>query len=88
MVLKDKFMSQCALSITVKWQQGPAASLDEMVQIATNTFNNRIGEECQDPGKGEKERDKPCPDAGRPPGKPYGKPRVFEAQGMRQMPNL
>ena len=27
-------------------------------------------------------------DAGHPPGKPYGKPRVLEGQGMRQMPNL
>ena len=45
MILKDKFVSQCALSITIKLQQlrqqDPAASLDEMVQIATNTFYNR-----------------------------------------------
>ena len=42
----------------------------------------------QGPGEGEKERDKACPDAGRPPGKPCGKPRVLEGQGTRQMPNL
>ena len=45
MILKDKFVSQCALYITIKLQQlrqqDPAASLDEMVQIATNTFYNR-----------------------------------------------
>ena len=78
MILNDKFLSQSASDIRIKLQQqqqqDPACSLDEMVQTATNTFNNRIGEECQGPGKGEKERDKPCPDAGRPPGKPYGKP--------------
>ena len=85
MILKDKFLSQCASDIKIKLQQlqqqDPAASLDEMVQTATNTFYNRTGE-------GEKERDKACPDAGRPPGKPYGKPQVLEGQGMRQMPNL
>ena len=42
--LKDKFLSQCASDIRIKLQQlqqqDPAASLDEMVQIATNTFYN------------------------------------------------
>ena len=33
---------------------------------------NRI--RSQGPGEGGKERDKACPDAGCPPGKPYGKP--------------
>ena len=84
-ILKDKFLSQCASDIRIKLQQlqqqDPAASLDEMVQTATNTFYNRTGE-------GEKERDKACPDAGRPPEKPYGKPRVLEGQGTRQMPDL
>ena len=84
-ILKDKFLSQCASDIRIKLQQlqqqDPAASLDEMVQTATNTFYNRTGE-------GEKERDKACPDAGRPPEKPYGKPQVLEGQGTRQMPNL
>ena len=59
-----------------------------MVQAATNTFYNRTREGSQGPRKGEKERDKPCPDVGWPPGNPYGKPRVFEGPGMRQMPNL
>ena len=45
MILKDKFLSQCASDIEIKLQQlqqqDPAASLDEMVQTATNTFYNR-----------------------------------------------
>ena len=45
MILKDKFLSQCASDIRIKlqWlqQQDPAASLDEMIQTATNTFYNR-----------------------------------------------
>ena len=45
MILKDKFLSQCTSDIRIKLQQlqqqDPAASLDEMVQIATNTFYNR-----------------------------------------------
>ena len=45
MILKDKFLSQCASDIRIKLQQlqqqNPDASSDEMVQIATNTFYNR-----------------------------------------------
>ena len=86
MILKDEFLSQCASDIRIKLQQlqqqDPAASSDEMVQTATNTFYNRTREGGQDPGKGEKERDKACPDADHPPGKPYVKPRVLEEQGM------
>ena len=45
MILKDKFLSQCASDIRIKLQQlqqqDPAASLDEMVQTTTNTFYNR-----------------------------------------------
>ena len=45
MILKDKFLSQCASDIRIKLQQlqqqDPAASLDEIVQTATNTFYNR-----------------------------------------------
>ena len=41
-ILKDKFLSQCAPGIRIKLQQlqqqNPDASSDEMVQIATNTF--------------------------------------------------
>ena len=44
-ILKDKVLSQCASDIRIKLQQlqqqYPASSLDEMVQIATNTFYNR-----------------------------------------------
>ena len=87
MILKDKFLSQGASDIRMKLQQlekqDPAASLDEMVQTATNIFYKRTGEGGQGPGKREKERDKACPDAGCPPGKPYGKPQVLEGQGMR-----
>ena len=45
MILKDKFLSQCASDIRIKlqWlqQQDPASSLDEMVKTAINTFYNR-----------------------------------------------
>ena len=45
MILKDKFLSQCASDTRIKLQQlqkqGPVASFDEMVQTATNTFYNR-----------------------------------------------
>ena len=48
MVLKDKFLSQCASDIRIKLQQllqqDPVACLDEIVQTATNTFYNRTGE--------------------------------------------
>ena len=45
MILRDKFLSQCASDIRIKiqqlHQQDTAASLDEMVQRATKTFYNR-----------------------------------------------
>ena len=45
MILKDKFLSQCESDIRIKLKQlqkqDPAASLDEIVQTATNTFHNR-----------------------------------------------
>ena len=45
MILRDKFLSQCASDIRIKLQQlqqqDSAASLDEMVQTATDTFYNR-----------------------------------------------
>ena len=44
-ILKEKFLSQCASDIRIKLQQlqqkDPAASLDEMLQTATNAFYNR-----------------------------------------------
>ena len=91
-ILKDKFLSQCASDIRIKLQQlqqqDPAACLDEMVQTAINIFYNRTGDGEQAPGKGKKERDKACPDAGCPPGKLHGRPQVLEGQGTRQIPNL
>ena len=60
MILKDKFLSQCASDIRIKLQQlqkqDPAASLDEMVQTATNTFYNR--EQEKEAKAQEKERKK------------------------------
>ena len=88
-ILKDKLLSQCASDIRIKLQQqDPTASLDEMVQTATNTFYNRKQKKEGKAQEKERKRDKACPDAGRPPEKPYGKPRVLEGQGMRQMPDL
>ena len=44
-ILKDKFLSQCASDIKIKLQQlqqqDPDASIVEKVQTATNTFYNR-----------------------------------------------
>ena len=44
-ILKNKFLFQCELDIRIKLQhlqqQDPAVSLNEMVQIVTNTFYNR-----------------------------------------------
>ena len=51
MILEDKFLSQCTSDIRIKLQQlqqrDPAASLDKMVQTATNTFYNREQEEAK-----------------------------------------
>ena len=45
LILKDKFLSQCASDSRIKLQQlqqqNSVASLDEMVQSATSTFYNR-----------------------------------------------
>ena len=75
--------------VTTATAAGSAASLDEMVQTATNTFYNR--EQEREVKAQERERRKEirtCLDAGRPPGKPYGKSQVLEGQGRRKMPNL
>ena len=62
MILKDKFLSQCASDIRIKLQQlqqqDSAASLDEMVQTATNTFYNR---EQEKQAKAQEERKKGMP---------------------------
>ena len=58
MILKDKFLSQCASDIRTKLQQqDPAASLDEMVQTATNTFYNREQEKEAKPQEREKKKE-------------------------------
>ena len=58
-ILNNKFLSQCASDIRIKLQQlqqqDPAASLDEMVQTATNIFYNREQKEAK---AQEKERKK------------------------------
>ena len=55
-ILKNKFLSQCTSDIRIKLQQlqqqDPAASLDEMVQTATNTFYNREQEREAKPRRG------------------------------------
>ena len=54
-ILKDKFLLQCTPDIGIKLQQlqqqDPTASLDEMVQTATNTFYNREQERRPKPRK-------------------------------------
>ena len=59
-ILKDKFLSQCASYIRIKLQQlqqqDPVASLEEMVQTATNTFYNR--KQVKEAKAQEKERKK------------------------------
>ena len=91
-ILKDKFLTQCAshvrISLQELQQQDPVASLDEMVQSATNSFYNREQERKAKGQEREKRRDKAYPDAGCPPGKPYGKPLVLKGEGTRQVPNL
>ena len=78
-ILKDKFLSQCASDIRIKLQQlrqqDPAASLDEMVQTATNTFYNREQEkEAKAQEKERKKETRHAQDAGHPPEKSYGNP--------------
>ena len=82
-ILKDKFLSQCAPDIRIKLQQlqqqDPAPSLDEMVQTATNTFYNR--EQDKEAKAQQREKRKETGHAqmlASPPGKPYGKPQVLE----------
>ena len=92
-ILKDKFLSQCASDIRVKLQQlqhqDPAAFLDEMVRKANNTFYNREQErDAKTQEREKKERDRSCLDADCPPGKSYGKLQILEGQSTRQMPNL
>ena len=78
-ILKDKFLSQCASDIRIKLpqlqEQDPAASLDEMVQTAINTFYNR--EQEREANAQEREKRKETSHAqmlAALQGKPYGKP--------------
>ena len=61
-ILKDKFLSQCASDIRIKLQQlqhqDPASSLDEMVQTATTTFYNRE-QEREDKAQEREKKKKP-----------------------------
>ena len=61
MILKGKFLSQCASDIRIKLQQlqqqDPAASLDEMVQTATNIFYYREQEREAKAQEREKRKD-------------------------------
>ena len=61
-ILKDKFLSQCASDIRIKLQQlqhqDPASSLDEMVQTATTTFYNR-GQEREDKAQEREKKKEP-----------------------------
>ena len=90
LILKDKFLSQCASDIRIKLQQlqqqDPAASLDEMVQTTTNTFYNRKQE--RETKAQEKENTKEASYTQMLASFQKSKPRVFKGQGRRQMPNL
>ena len=66
-ILKDKFLSQCSSVIRIKLQQlqqqDPPASLDEMVQTATDTFYNREQEreaKAQEREKGKRQGKSRC----------------------------
>ena len=89
-ILKDKFLSQCASDIRIKLQQlqqqDPAASLDEMVQTTTNTFYNRKQE--RETKAQERENRKEASYTQMLASFQKSKPRVFKGQGRRQMPNL
>ena len=65
MILREKFLFQCSLDIRIKLQQlqqqDPAASLDEMVQIATNTFYNRKQEKKAKAQKREERKERRHP---------------------------
>ena len=80
-ILKGKFLSQCASDIRIKLpqlqEQDPAASLDEMVQTATNTFYNK--EQAQEREKRKETRHAQMLAALQ--GKPYGKCLICRQAG-------
>ena len=93
MILKYRFLSQCASDIRIKLQQlqqqDPAVSLDEMVQTVTNTFYNR--EQEREAKAQERERRKETRHTqmlATLQGSPMAIPEFFEGQGMRQMPSM
>ena len=92
-ILKDKFLPQCASDVRIKLQQlqqqDPAVSLDEMVQTATNTFYNR--EQEKEAKTQEKERKKETRHAqilATLQRSPMANPESLKGQGTRQMLNL
>ena len=93
MILKDKFLSQCASDIRIKLQQlkrqDSAASLDEMIQTATNTFYN--GEQEKEAKAQERERRKETRHAQMLAAlqeSPMAHPEGLNDKAQRQMPNL
>ena len=89
-ILKDKFLSQCASDIRIKLkqlqQEDPAASLDEMVQTATNTFYNR--EQEKEAKAQERERKKETSHAQILAALQRSPMANLEGQGTGQMPDL
>ena len=92
-ILKDKFLSQCASDIRIKLQQlqqqCPAASLDEMIQTATNIFYNR--EQEKEAKVQERKRRKETRHAqilATLQRSPMANPESLKGQGTRQMLNL
>ena len=68
-ILKDKFLPQCAPDIRIKLKQlqhqNLASSLDEMVHTATNTFYNREEEKEAKAQEREKRKEKGGPTGSR-----------------------
>ena len=92
-ILKDQFLSQCASDIRIKLQQlqqqDPAASLDEMVQTATNTFHNREQDkEAKAQERARRKETRHVQMLAALQGSPLANPRVLEGQATRQMPSL
>ena len=89
-ILKDKFLFQCTLDIRIKLQQlrqqDPAASLDERVQTATNTFYNR--EQEKEAKAQERERKKETSHAQILAALQRSPMANLEGQGTGQMPDL
>ena len=92
-ILKDKFLLQCASDIRIKLQQlqqqDPASSLAEMIQTATNTFYNK--EQEKEAKAQERKRRKETRHAqilATLQRSPIANPESLKGQDTRQMPNL